>query len=285
MKKIFRLTLLAALLAAAITGCQNNNQSAESTDQSASQTDQDNPAGDTSLTDVTEKGTFILGLDDSFPPMGFRDEDQNIIGFDIDVATEICSRMGVELVLQPINWDAKEQELSTKNIDCIWNGFTANAEREKAMTLSKPYLTNTQVVVVSGSSDLATLDDLAGKTVVIQNGSTAAEAIDNEPEFKASIGELVGVKDNVKALMDLEIGGSDAVVMDEVVARYYIAQDAEKFKVFEEKLADEQYVIGFRKGEEALCAEIEKHLDDMKADGTLKTLSEKWLGEDLTITE
>ena len=122
--------------------------------------------GDTSLDDVVAKGTFILGLDDSFPPMGFRDENNEIVGFDIDTAREVASRMGVELVTQPIDWNSKEQELATGNIDCIWNGFTVTPEREKVMIFSEPYLRNAQVVVVRGDSDVNTLEDLAGGIII-----------------------------------------------------------------------------------------------------------------------
>lgn len=240
---------------------------------------------DTSLDYIMDKGTFVLGLDDSFPPMGFVNEDQEIIGFDIDLAKEVASRLGLELVLQPISWDAKEQELATKNIDCIWNGFTKNEERAKNLTLSNPYMLNTQVAVVLNDSDIASLDDLAGKVVVIQNGSTASDAIDANEEFKNSLGELVLVDDNVQALLDLQIGGSDAVVLDEVVARYYTELNEGVYTVLDSTLAEEEYVIGFRKGEEALCNAINEALAEMAADGTLEKISNQWFGENITTIE
>jgi polar amino acid transport system substrate-binding protein len=237
---------------------------------------------DTSLEDIKAKGQLILGLDDSFPPMGFEDDKGEIVGFDIDVAKEVAKRMGVELVLQPISWDAKEIELSTKNIDCIWNGMTYTDERAETMTLSIPYMKNRQVAVVLASSDVNTLADLAGKVVVIQNGSTASDAMDSNEEFKNSLQELILVDNNVQALLDLKVASSDSVVMDEVVARYYTEKEADTYKILEETLSDEEYVVGFRKGDESLCAEVEKHLKDMAADGTLKSISETWFGTDLT---
>lgn len=276
MKKIWMLASLLILTLVVIGGCGKKNE-AEST--SGSQ------AEDTSLEDIKAKGKLVLGLDDSFPPMGFQDENQEIVGFDIDVASEVSKRMGVELVLQPISWEAKEVELSTKNIDCIWNGMTYNEERAKAMTLSIPYMENTQVAVVLADSDVNTLEDLAGKTVVIQNGSTASDAMDSHGDFKNSLKELVKVDNNVQALLDLKISGSDAVVMDEVVARYYTEKEAGTYKVLDQSLADEEYAIGFRKGEVTLCTEVEKYLKEMKADGTLASISEKWFGKDLTTIE
>jgi polar amino acid transport system substrate-binding protein len=150
------------------------------------------------------------------------------------------------------------------------------------MTLSIPYMKNRQVAVVLASSDVNTLADLAGKVVVIQNGSTASDAMDSNEEFKNSLQELVLVDNNVQALLDLKVASSDSVVMDEVVARYYTEKEADTYKILEETLSDEEYVVGFRKGDESLCEEVEKHLKDMAADGTLKSISETWFGTDLT---
>ena len=127
---------------------------------------------------------FVLGLDDSFPPLGFRDDNNNIVGYDIDLASEVAKRLGVKLECQPIDWAAKEQELNTGKIDCIWNGFTMTAEREEALSFTKPYLDNAQVVIVRSDSGYKTLADLAGKTIGLQAGSSAAEAVDSVPSFK-----------------------------------------------------------------------------------------------------
>lgn len=278
MKKIIKLMIVLVMIAAFTVACGTKGK-----DTDVAVTGETNTDGiDTSLDDIKAKGKLVLGLDDAFPPMGFQNDNQEIVGFDIDVAKEVAKRMGVELVLQPISWEAKELELSTKNIDCIWNGMSYNKDRDEAMTLSVPYMKNTQVAVVLATSDVNTLADLADKTVVIQNGSTASDAMDANEEFKNSLKELVKVEDNVQALLDLKVSGSDAVVMDEVVARYYTEKEAGIYKILDEKLADEDYVIGFRKGETALNTEVEKHLKDMDADGTLAQISETWFGTDLT---
>lgn len=273
MKKIWILASILVLSLVVLGGCGKKDEAQNTSGEQVA---------DSSLEDIKAKGKLILGLDDSFPPMGFQDENQQIVGFDIDVAREVCKRMGVELVLQPISWEAKEVELSTKNIDCIWNGMTYNEERAKAMTLSIPYMENTQVAVVLADSQTNTLEDLAGKTVVIQNGSTASDALDANEDFKNSLKDLVKVDNNVQALLDLKVSGSDAVVMDEVVARYYAEKEAGTYRVLEQSLADEEYAIGFRKGEIALCSEVEKYLKEMKEDGTLAAISETWFGKDLT---
>ena len=307
MKIMKRLVLAFALIMMlAMTGCGSNKgkeEAAEDVVSEATEEGEQDPdavgeateeveeageetgAADGSLDYILDKGIFVLGLDDSFPPMGFVNEDQETIGFDIDVAKEVASRLGVELVLQSISWDAKEQELATKNIDCIWNGFTKSEERAKNLTLSNPYMLNTQVAVVLKDSDIASLDDLAGKVVVIQNGSTASDAIDANEEFKNSLGELILVDDNVQALLDLQIGGSDAVVLDEVVARYYTELNEGVYTVLDSTLSEEEYVIGFRKGEEALCNAINEALSEMAADGTLEKISNEWFGENITTIE
>lgn len=279
MKKFMKFALVTLAVSALIVGCGTKDVAKAPSVTEDTATDS---TKDTSLTDIKEKGVLILGLDDAFPPMGFKNEDLEIVGFDIDVAKEVCKRMGVELKLQPISWDAKEQELATRNIDCIWNGMSYNKDRAKTMTLSVTYMKNTQVAVVLADSSINTLDDLAGKTVVIQNGSTAADAMDANPDFTNSLKKLVKVDDNIQALMDLKVAGSDAVVMDEVVARYYAHQEEGVYRVLDEVLADEEYVIGFRKGENALCEEIERHLSEMKADGTLVTIANTWFGKDIT---
>lgn len=281
MKKITKLSVLMIVMVALLIGCSKETSGSNKQDSSKVA----NTTEDNSIKAIQEKGKFILGLDDSFPPMGFKNEDQEIVGFDIDVAREVSKRMGVELVLTPISWEAKEQELTTKHIDCIWNGFTKNPDREEKMTLSVPYMKNTQVAVVLADSQIASLADLDGKTVVIQNASTASDAMDQNEEFTNSLKELIKVDDNVQALMDLKVGGSDAVVMDEVVARYYVEKEPDVYTVLDSTLSEEEYVIGFRKGEIALSEEVNKHLKDMAKEGLLAEISTKWLGKDITIVE
>ena len=184
--------------------------------------DEEVSADDTSLEDLKSRGKFILGLDDSFPPMGFRDENNEIVGVDIDLATEVCKRLGVELVVQPINWDSKELELTSGKIDCIWNGMTVTDERIEAMFLSKPYLDNRQVVIVEEGSKIAQVSDLAGKTVGLQKGSSAREAFDANP-IASQVKEVVEYEDNVSAFLDLQAGRIDALLVDEVAGNYIIS--------------------------------------------------------------
>ena len=187
--------------------------------------------------------------------------------------------MGIKLKLQPINWNSKEQELNTEKVDCLWNGVTYSKARAKEMLCSESYMDNHQVLIVPANSKIKSLKDVKKQTVGVQKGSTAADAVDSTKELKDADIQLLG--DNVQILNDLG-NGLDAAVMDEVVAKYYTKKDAGKYKVLEDSVAKEKYVIGFRKDDKALCNEVVKQLKAMAKDGTLKKISEKWFDEDIT---
>lgn len=226
---------------------------------------------------------FVMGLDDSFPPMGFRDDNNEIVGYDIDLAKEVSSRLGLTFRAQPIDWSAKEQELATGKIDCIWNGLTITPERLDALTFSEPYLANAQIVVVRADSGIKTLADLAGKKIGIQAGSSAADALDAAKDFKASLKDVVEFKENITALNDLEIRGVDGVVMDKVVAEYSIKTTGKPFAVLSEGLAPEEYGIAFKKGNTDLRDKVQNTLKEMAKDGTVAKISTKWFGSDISV--
>lgn len=223
-------------------------------------------------------GKLIIGIDDKFAPMGFRDDNNEIVGFDIDYAKAAAEKMGKEVTFQPIDWSAKESELNSGRIDMIWNGYTITEERKEKVLFTKPYLENSQVVVVLADSSITKLDDLAGKEIGLQSLSSAADALDASP-IKAKIANLSEFPDNVLALTDLKTKRLDAVVIDEVVAKYYMSKEPNTFKLLEEALAPEQYGIGIKKGNEALLEELQKALDEMNSDGTAAEISTKWFGE------
>ena len=232
---------------------------------------------------LKSRGTFVLGLDDSFPPLGFRSDDNEIVGYDIDLAKEVAKRLGVDFRAQPIDWDDKEMELETGKIDCIWNGFTITEERKNALSFTEAYLNNDQVLVVRADSGIKSLADMKGKIVGIQSGSSAQEAVDDNPAFASSISKMVMFKDNITALNDLDIGGVDGVVMDSVVANYSIAQTKKPFSVINESLANEGYGVGFRKNEPELRDAVWNILKEMQADGTVAAIGQKWFGRDISV--
>lgn len=279
MKKLITLLLALCLIATAVACAQQ--PAAGSAGGSAGGTGE--AAADTSLEDLKAKGTLLQGMDDAFPPMGFRDENDELVGFDVDVAKEVASRLGVELVPTPINWQQKENELNSGNIDVIWNGFTITQQRQEETEMTFAYMKNRQVLVVLASSPYQALADLEGKKLALQAESTAEIALDGAADFKAKIdgGEAIKFDDNMKALMDLDVGGCDCVLMDEIVANYYISKGS-AYRVLDEALADEEYGIGFKKGSVALRDEVESILKEMKADGTLAEISTKWFTKDVT---
>lgn len=225
--------------------------------------------------------TLVLGLDDAFPPMGYRDDKGNLVGFDIDVAKEVSKRLNYELKLQPINWKLKQQELDSKNVDCLWNGYTITDERLAQNSITQPYMKNRQILVVKADSKIASLEDMAGKKLALQSGSSAQDALDASKDFKAKLGSVLQFDDNTKALMDLKAGGCDAVLMDEIVALHYVKKET-ACKALNVSLADEEYGIAFRKADTALRDAVQKTLKEMAADGTLEKISKEWFGRDIT---
>lgn len=242
-------------------------------------------AEDTSVQYILDKGTFILGLDDSFPPMGFRNEDNEIVGFDIDVASAVAEKLGVEFIAQSISWDAKEMELNGKNIDCIWNGMSITPEREESMAMTWPYLNNQMVFYVRADSEIDSAEDLAGKVVAVQNGSYAEELLTGEyAELAATFdGDLLGYDEYLTALMDLQQGGCDAVLVDLVVGEYKVSGMGATDLKAGFALTNDNYGIGFRKEDVALRDKVQEILMELKADGTLAELCKRWFTEDITV--
>ena len=224
---------------------------------------------------------IVIGLDDNFPPMGFRDEKNELTGFDIDLAKEAGKRLGREVTFKPIDWNAKEAELNGKRIDVLWNGLTITEERKANILFTKPYLENRQIVIVTEKSPIKTKADLKGKVVGIQEGSSAVDAVKKDAETAKSIKELKKFGDNVTALMDLTAGRLEALVVDEIVGRYYIAKKPGEYRVLDEHFGTEDYGVGTRKDDTELMGKIDKALDDMKVDGTAATISTKWFGKDI----
>ncbi|MGE5627305.1 MAG: amino acid ABC transporter substrate-binding protein [Solirubrobacterales bacterium] len=236
---------------------------------------------DTSLQDIKSKGKFVVGLDDSFPPMGFRDENNNIVGFDIDMAKEAAKRMGVNVEFKPVQWDGVILSLNSKDIDVIWNGLTITDERKQQIDFSKVYLENKQIIVVKAGSTLASKKDLTGKVVGLQLGSSSETALAADTETSKSLKEVKKYSTNTEALLDLKNGRIDAVVVDEVVGRYYIAKTPDVYSVLTEDFGKESYGVGFRKTDVTFRNELDKVLDEMKADGTADKISNKWFGKSI----
>ena len=224
---------------------------------------------------------IVIGLDDNFPPMGFRDDSNKLVGFDLDMARATAERLGIEVEFKPIDWSAKEAELSGKRVDVLWNGLTITEERKKNIAFTAPYMENHQIIVVQGKSAIQDKSGLAGKVVGAQDGSSAIDAIERDAATAASFKSLKKYGDNVTALMDLATGRVDAVVLDEVVGRYYTAKKPGEYAVLEEHFGTEDYGVGVRLEDTLLLQRIDETLNQIKTDGTGAQIAEEWFGKNI----
>ena len=263
MKKLTSLLMLSLTAGALLAGCGKNETA---------------PAAQSAAPAAPAK--IVIGLDDNFPPMGFRNEKNELVGFDIDLAKEAAKRLGIEVEFKPIDWSAKEAELNGKRVDALWNGLTITEERKKNIGFTTAYMENHQIIVVPANSAVKTKADLAAKVIGIQDGSSAIDAVQRDP-IAASFKELKKFGDNVTALMDLSTGRLDAVVLDEVVGRYYTAKRPDDYAVLEDNFGTEEYGVGTRKDDTELLAKLQKAMDDMKADGSAARISTEWFGKDI----
>lgn len=281
MKKRFVSAALAAVMALSMTACGSSNSAAETTaaDTEVAESQAEETTAEEAKT--TDGGTLIVGFDQDFPPMGFVGDDGEYTGFDLELAQEVAKRLGLEYKAQPIAWDSKDMELESGNIDCIWNGFTMTG-REDDYTWTEPYMANQQVFVVANDSDINSQADLAGKIVEVQADSSAEAALKEAPELTATFKELLTTADYNTAFMDLEQGAVDAIAMDVIVAGYQIQQRNADFKILDDSLSEEEYGVGFKKGNTELRDKVQSTLEEMAEDGTLQEVSEKWFGKDVT---
>ena len=237
-------------------------------------------AADGSWSRAKGAGKLVIGLDDSFPPMGYRDASGKLIGFDIDAAEEVGKRLGVKIEWQPTAWDGVIHSLNAKKFDCIWNGMTITEERAKEVAFTKPYIMDGQIAIVKFTDKrFKKLDDLKSVKVGAQKGSSAINAVKKLPSAPA---ELKEYEDNPKALLDLEAGRIDVVVIDNVTGRDFIAKRPGKFKVLPGFISKEPFGVAFRKDDGELREKVQQTLDKMVKDGTMAKISRKWFAEDIT---
>ena len=268
----FAAVLMAAAMVFTMAGCGSSKDA----DTSAKKETKTEDSKDKENSDKQ----FIVGFDAEYPPYGYKDDNGEYVGFDLDLAQEVCARNGWELVKQPIDWDSKDMELNSGSIDCIWNGFTMTG-REDDYTWSKPYVDNSIVVVVKEGSGIEKKEDLAGKVVAVQADSSGLAALtdeeDNEENLKlaASFSDLQQVADYNTAFMNLEAGAVDAIVVDIGVADYQL-ETRTGFVMLDDKIRTEQYAVGFKLGNEELRDQVQSTLDEMVKDGTFDDIAKKW---------
>ncbi|MBR3622125.1 MAG: amino acid ABC transporter substrate-binding protein [Selenomonadaceae bacterium] len=228
---------------------------------------------------------IVVGLDDNFPPMGFRDKENKIVGFDIDMAKEAAKRLGRDVEFKAIDWSSKEAELQSGRVDVLWNGLDITEKRKENMLFSDPYMENRQIIFVrKGTKDIADEKTLAGKVVGTQSGGTTEEYIDTNEALKKSFKDYKRYSDYVAAFMDLENGRLDAIVGDEIIGRNYMSKNEGKIEAIDVAVGPiSNFGIGFKKDNTALRDEVQKVLNEMKADGTSTKISEEWFGKDMIL--
>lgn len=238
-------------------------------------------AGDGSWERVKKAGKLVIGIDDAFPPMEFRTEKNELVGFDIDASKELGKRLGIKIEHVPTAWKGVIMSLKTKKFDIIWSGMSITEEREKEISFTKAYIMEKQVIVVKADNKMIKgLKDLGENTVVgVQLGSTSEEAL---AKLNKKFKEIKKYDKNTDAFMDLKIGRIDALAVDELVGRYYLSQKPGEYSVLKEELLSEPIGIGIRKEDAELKDKIQKALDGMFKDGTMKKISIKWFGDDIT---
>lgn len=278
MKKILAVCIM-AIMAVSMTACGKPAETESEPEVQEEATQEGDAAEETSELSYDK---IVVGMDDTFAPMGFRDENGDLTGVDVELAQAVSEQMGIPFELQPIDWSMKETELNNGTIDLIWNGYTITPEREEKVAFTNPYLKNRQVVVTMAESDINTLADLEGKTVAAQAESSAVDAIQAKPEIQDSFKELITLETNDMCLRDMETGRSDAVVADEVLLRYYISKKGpEKYKILDEDFGEEEYGIGARKDDTVLVEAVNNAMVALKESGKTAEISEKWFDSDI----
>jgi len=234
---------------------------------------------------VKDNGALIVGLDDTFAPMGFRDTDGNLVGFDIDLATAVGEYLGIEITFQPIDWDAKEMELSEKKIDCIWNGMSATPEREENMSLSKKYLNNKIVIMVNEGVKIEKIEDLKDLKIGTQAESAALEAMQNSPKFDSFKDNISEYKTYDEVILDMQTKRLDCMVVDEVLGEYKNSKLEKPYEVSEVNFGDDFYAIGFRKADTELTNKVNEAIEALISNGKAEEISQKWFGKNIVIFE
>lgn len=229
------------------------------------------------------ENTLVVGLDDSFPPMGFRNENNEIVGFDIDLAKAVAKELGMEVKFQPISWASKEQELNSGNIDCIWNGFAYNEERAATMTLTDPYIKGENYFILKNGTKVTSQEELEGKKIGVQTGSIQAQDLEKS-EFGKNV-EIIQYGDNLTAFMDLETEGIDALFCSNIIGNYLITSKGKNYETVpsENITISNGSVIAFKQGNTELKGKIQNTLIKLNEEGKLNAISEKWFGKDMII--
>lgn len=237
----------------------------------------------TSVADIQKNGKLVIGLDDTFAPMGFRDEAGELVGFDIDLARAVCEQLGVEAEFQPIDWDAKELALAAGTVDCLWNGMSATAKRAEVMSLSQTYLNNKIIIMTKEGVTVASKEDLANYNIGIQVESAALEAVQADPIYESVKDKITEYPTYDEVILDVQAGRLDCMIIDQVYGEYKNAKMGGVFGISDVDFGDDLYAIGFRKGDTELTQAVNDAINALIEDGTAGAISESWFGKDIVV--
>lgn len=263
-KKAVVFLLIFSVVAALLTGCKKTEKNLST------------------LQKIKQTKEFAIGMDNTFPPMEFTDDNNNTVGFDVDLGNEIAKKLGAKLKIVAVDWSGIQSALDSEKFDAIISCFSITDKRKKAFNLTDPYLYIRQVIAVKkGDTSIKTFEDLKGKKIGVQANTTGDNAVQKMKfiNYEKDVTKYERITD---AFNDLDIGRIKAVVIDSVVAYYYKKQSPDKFDVAPIGLEKEPIGIALRKKDKDLYEEIQKILKQLKEDGTIAKISQKWFGEDIT---
>jgi len=271
-KKIFIFLSLLAFFSLSLAGCGNSQKSVA---QEANTTD--------TWSHIKKRGRVIIGLDDTFVPMGFREKNGKLVGYDIDLAKAVFKQYGIKADFQPIDWNMKETELRNRTIDLIWNGYTITPARKKQLLFSRPYMANRQVLVTKTAENITTFKGMQGKNLGAQTSSSGASLLDEKPTMLKDYikGKTPVLYDSFNnALMDLDANRIQGLLIDSVYAGYYISKekDPSSYRVTRGGFDGEDFAVGMRKGDKTLKSKIDKGLQELANTGELQKINKKWFG-------
>lgn len=296
MKKILTIILAAVLTLTIFAGCASKKEEpapapdtqAEPAQEETNEPEEkpeDNKDNEytTTLDDIKAKGNFIMGLDDTFAPMGFRNDKGELVGFDIDLANAVAEELDINVEFQPVDWDSKEMELATGKIDCIWNGLSLTPERAEKLSMSKPYLENKIIVMTNEGVTIASKEELANYNIGIQAGSAALEAVRNDEVYESVSDKITEYPTYDEVILDMQTGRLDCMIIDQVFGEYKNTQLGNIYGTAEFDFGEDLYAIGLRKTDTALTEDINNAINALIEKGATKEISEKWFGVDIVI--
>lgn len=237
-----------------------------------------------------QQKSITVGFDNTFVPMGFEEKNGNYAGFDIELAQYVSKKLGITIHFQPIDWDMKETELQNGTIDAIWNGYSATDERREKVAFTIPYMQNTQILVVKKTSGIHSVEDMNGKVLGAQNGSSGMLDFEEHPEVlknRVKGGDADQYQSVNEAIIDLKNDRIDALLIDRVYADYYLTTEgiSDEYDTIPSGFESESFAVGVRPADKKLLEALSQAFKELYQEGIFQQISQKWFGEDVATPE